>query len=223
MSDGRSPEASRLSSDRIALPPLVVGIGGTIGAVSSSERALRAALACAERYGAQTKLLCGIDLNLPIYSPYSAERTPAAKALVSLLRSCDGLIVATPAYHGGISGLVKNALDYVEDLRSDARCYLDERAVGCIVSAAGWQAVGCTLTAMRNVVHALRGWPTPSAAGFNTLEPGFGADTAFDTANPDPQLDRIARQVVDFAHMQRIRGAFQSNKEFSSAECFRRQ
>ena len=42
----------------------------------------------------------------------------------------DGLIIATPSYHGGVSGMIKNALDYIEALRDDARPYLHGRAVG---------------------------------------------------------------------------------------------
>ena len=81
------------------------------------------------------------------------------------LRRADGLIVATPAYHGGVSGLVKNALDFTEDLRGDERVYLSGRAVGCIVCADGAQAMGSTLamaaialrrpTARRKLSHCL--------------------------------------------------------------------
>jgi FMN reductase len=182
--------------------PLIVGIGGTTGANSSSERALRAALAAAERYGAETAIISGADLLLPMYTSDTSTRTAAAQRLVSLLRNCDGVIVATPAYHGIMSGLVKNALDYVEDLRADDRAYLDDRAVACIVSAAGWQAIGSTLGALRSMIHALRGWPTPSSAAFNTLEAGFRSDVVFDLYSPDIQLDRIAQQVVAFAQMK---------------------
>ena len=55
-----------------------------------------------------------------------------------------GVVIATPSYHGGISGLVKNAIDFVEDMRDDERPYLDGRAVGCIVVADGPQAIGAT-------------------------------------------------------------------------------
>ena len=82
-------------------------------------------------------------------------------ALVGAVRACDGLIIASPGYHGSVSGLVKNALDGLEDLRDDRRPYLHGRAVGLIVTADGAQAGGSTLAALRSVVHALRGWPTP--------------------------------------------------------------
>jgi FMN reductase len=195
-------EQSRPAQMTAPARPLVVGIGGTTGTNSSSERALRAALAAAERYGAKTEIVSGTDLMLPMYTPDASNRTEQAVRLVSLLRRCDGVIVATPAYHGIMSGLIKNALDYVEDLRTDERCYLDERAVACIVSAAGWQAVGSTLGALRSIIHSLRGWPTPSSAAFNTLDPAFRSEIVFDLKSPDLQLDRIAKQVVAFAQMK---------------------
>jgi len=182
--------------------PLIVGIGGTTSPNSSSERALRASLAAAQRYGAVTEIVTAQDLILPMYTTDTTGRSESAQRLVELLRRSDGIIVATPAYHGVMSGLVKNALDYVEDLRADSRVYLDGRAVGSIVSAAGPQAIGTTLGAIRSMIHALRGWPTPSSAAFNTLDSSFKAEVSFNPAAPDFQLDLLARHVVDFARMR---------------------
>ena len=91
--------------------PYVVGLGGTTRAGSSTERALRTALAHTARLGARTSLFTAQDLDLPLYAAERPKRTQAAQALVDALRCADGIIIATPAYHGGVSGLVKNALD----------------------------------------------------------------------------------------------------------------
>lgn len=200
--DQISSAAKAIADSATLRQPLILGIGGTTRKGSSSERALLASLAAAERCGAETVALTGSDLVLPIYSPEFAERTPEARRLVELLRRCDGLIVASPGYHGSLSGLLKNALDYAEDLRTDDVCYLDGRAVGCIACAAGWQAIGTTLIAMRAIIHALRGWPTPSGAGFNTIDSAFDAAAAFDVRKPDIQLERIGSQVTQFALMR---------------------
>ena len=148
--------------------PLIVGLGGTTRIGSTTERALRIAMSRAEALGARTRLFTSTDLNLAHFDPNTAERGPQEIALVEALRQADGVIIATPSYHGSISGMVKNALDYTEDLRRDARPYLESRAVGCIVCAEGPQAMGATLAALRAIVHALRGWPTPYGAVVNT-------------------------------------------------------
>ena len=56
----------------------------------------------------------------------------SAHRLIELLREADGVVLVSPGYHGSLSGLVKNALDYVQDLSGDQPPFLDGRAVGCV-------------------------------------------------------------------------------------------
>ena len=182
--------------------PLVLGLGGTGRPGSSSERALRLALAAAQRAGARVELLGAARLALPMYAPEDPHRTGDAQRLVALAAAADGVVIATPGYHGGPSGLVKNALDYLEDLRADPRPYLDGRAVGCIVSAAGAQAAVTTLSALRSVVHALRGWPTPLGVTIDSLVTRDGVPPVEEAA---PRLELLGRQVAEFALLQRTR------------------
>ena len=183
--------------------PLIVGLGGTLGYASSTERALRQALAAAAGQGARTKLFAAQALDLPMYSVDRSTRTPSAIALVDALAEADGVIVATPGYHGGISGLVKNALDYIEDLRDDDRPYLHGRAVGCIVCAYGWQATTTTLVSLRSTVHALRGWPTPLGVAINTSQTKFDDDGSVADDRCAEQLWALGGQVLDFAGARR--------------------
>jgi FMN reductase len=181
---------------------LIVGIGGTTRPDSSSEKALAACLRACEARGAQTALLGANELELPMYSPNCASRTSNAERLVGLLRRADGVIVASPGYHGSISGLVKNALDYVEDMSQDDPPYLDGRAIGTIACGAGWAATATTLVALRSIIHALRGWPTPMGAAINSTSPVFDADGSVRDENVLTQLECIAEQVTEFASMR---------------------
>lgn len=183
--------------------PVILGLGGTPRPGSTSECAVRAALDAARAVGAETHMLNGRDLMLPAYDPSQAERTAQASRLIELLRTCDGVLIASPGYHGSVSGLLKNALDYVEDMRTDTRVYLEGRAVGCIVCAQGWQATGSTIAALRSIVHALRGWPTPLGVAINSAQRIFDGDGRCVDANVAQQLEMVAAQVVQFARMQR--------------------
>jgi FMN reductase len=180
--------------------PLIIGLGGTTRANSSSESATRYTLNAIAKLGADVEFFDGPSLALPMYAPEMTLRTAQAQKLVDALRRSDGIILGSPGYHGSMSGLLKNALDYTEDLRNDARPYFENRAVGCIVCATGWQAVGTTLIALRSVIHALRGWPTPLGVGINTV----GAKV-FDTEGEcvdsvvSNQLVILAGQVLQFA------------------------
>ena len=181
--------------------PYIVALGGATREGSSTEKALRVALSAAERAGAETLLLGSADLDLPMYAPERTERGVAARRLVHELRRADGIIIGSPGYHGGISGLVKNALDYTEDMRTDPKPYFEGRAVGCVVTAAGWQATMTTLIALRGVVHALRGWPTPLSVPINTSQPMFRADGICLDERIQEQLGTMSAQIVAFAAM----------------------
>ncbi len=179
--------------------PLIVGIGGTLRADSSSERALRRCLSLAQAAGAATEIVTGADLRMPLYEPGSPSISPACARMIAVLRAADGIILASPGYHGSISGTLKNALDYTEEMRGDARAYFDGRAVGCIASAAGWQAAAATLSALRSITHALRGWPTPLGIMINSSEPVFDSEGVTISPLLDETFGLMTQQVVAFA------------------------
>ena len=182
--------------------PIIVGVGGTLRVGSTSERALALALAAAAQMGASTEIFSGPAISLPAYDPADRQRSPEARALVAALRRADGVIFSSPGYHGSVSGLLKNAIDYTEDMRTDPRVYLADRAVGIIVCADGIQAMGSTLNSLRSIAHALRGWPTPFAAVVNSGARPFAADGVCQSAEVEQSLRLVAAQVVEFAQMR---------------------
>ena len=190
-------------ADTLGQAPRVLGLGGTLRAWSSSEKALRYALDAAAERGASTRLITAAELDLPMYDP---DRVAAGHAedLLAAVREADALVIATPGYHGNLSGLLKNALDYLQELADDPSPYLHDKAVGCIVTAAGWQAGAATLAALRATVHALRGWPTPLGVVINSAEPVFGPGGAVTDPKIAAQLGILGDQVVTFARRHRI-------------------
>jgi FMN reductase len=138
---------------------------------------------------------------LPHYAARSVEASDGARAIVAAIREADGVILASPGYHGSISGLVKNAIDYVEETARDERVYLDGLPVGLITTAYGWQATGSTLATMRSIVHALRGWPTPLGAAIKA-EKGMFVDGRCSDPSAANQLELVGKQVVEFARLR---------------------
>jgi FMN reductase len=167
----------------------VVGLGGTTRAGSSSERALRGALDACERLGAETELFAAADLEFAIYAPGVTAPDDLVNRFLDAIRRADAIVICSPGYHGGVSGLVKNAIDWVEELRGDERPYFDGRPVGLIVVADGWQATVTTLSSLRSIVHALRGWPTPLGVAINAADPAAAAGS-------ESQLELLAQQVL---------------------------
>lgn len=175
--------------------PLIVGIGGSTNEDSITTQLLVRCLAEVAVLGARTEIFTGAALaGLPIYTGES--NSAAGTALLEAVRRADCLAIATPGYHGGMSGLVKNALDHLDELRDDRRPYLDGRAVGVIITAAGWQACGTALVSVRSAIHALRGWPTPFGVTMNSVE------QEVDDSRVEGAVRILAGQLMQFAAWQ---------------------
>jgi FMN reductase len=180
----------------------VVGIGGSVDPQSQSDRALRAVLASVTELGASVTHFSGASLDLPPYHS-DAEVPLRARDYIESVRKADAVVIASPGYHGTVSGLVKNALDYLEELRRDPRPYLDGRPVGVLAVAGGWQASVGTLGTLREVVHALRGWPTPLGLAINSSVTLFDEQGRTEDGSTAAAVRVMAAQLVDFAHRWR--------------------
>ena len=179
--------------------PLICGIGGAVRPNSSSEWALKTSLRAAEHAGAETVLISERELLLPMYEPDGDRTAEVVRLVVEAFRSRDGLIVSSPAYHGSISGLIKNALDYSEDLRSDERVYFDGK--GCrLHRIRRWMAGSrANIGGSGAIAHALRGWPTSLGVTLNTSIRLFDEQRDCIHSAAKSELSTVRRQVVEFA------------------------
>ncbi len=175
----------------------VVGIGGSVDSGSQSDRVLRSVLSAVQGLGAEVSVFSGLDLDLPPYHS-GAVLPDMALDYVEAVRAADALVISSPGYHGTVSGLVKNALDYLEELRGDRRPYLDGRAVGLVSVAGGWQAAVGTLGTLRQIVHSLRGWPTPIGLSVNSNVTVFDEHGQTDDVSTKGAIDVLAGQLVGF-------------------------
>jgi Predicted flavoprotein len=139
--------------------PHLVFLSGTL---RNGSKADRIAQWCARQCpNVTTTVFTGSELEFPFYRVSGGQRSAQVHHYLSELGSADGIVVISPVYHGTISGLLKNALDYVNDLAQDRRPFLDGRPIGCVAVAMGDQGGASTIATLRTIAHALRGWPTP--------------------------------------------------------------
>lgn len=177
----------------------IVALGGTMRPGSSTERALAIACKAARDEGAEVALFDGAYIvKLPHYRGPDWTADTAAD-LIAAVRTADGVLIASPGYHGTVSGMVKNAIDYFEELANDVRPYLDGRPVGLIVTAFGHQAANSGMTTMRTIAHALRGWPTPFGAAIKVGSDSFQENGACLDPAVQGQLELVGRQVAQAA------------------------
>jgi FMN reductase len=177
----------------------MVGLGGSLRAQSYSSAALRAGMDMARELGFSTITLDLRSLALPMYVPEQrVEAYPeAAQASLHLfaaaVRSADAMLWVTPAYHGAMSGVFKNALDFVQMLADDERPYLQGCAVGMVtVSDAS------PLAGMASCVQELRAWLAPTRVTLSNTD--FTPEMMLSSQSGKRRLMRVMKELLEFSH-----------------------
>ena len=176
----------------------IVGLGGSLAAVSRSRAALVTALEGAEASGADTELLDLRELDLPMYDPDADAITPAATRLIETAHAADGLIWSSPLYQGSISGALKNALDWLHLLDDRDPPYLKDKVIGLISAAGGTQGLQAINT-MEFSVRALRAWAVPYVVPVASAARVFDLEGRIHDEGIEEQLKMLGSEVVRVA------------------------
>jgi len=132
----------------------ILGIAGSLRLNSYSTRALKLVLEkAATKYASETNLIDLSEMELPIYNPnISSENDKILTYVTREVIKADSYVLASPDYHGSMSGAMKNLLDY----------YWKEfagKTFGYIVAS---HEKGLTvMDQMRTAVRQCYGWSMP--------------------------------------------------------------
>lgn len=165
----------------------IVIFGGSLRSGSHTLKIMELAAKKARAAGWEVTLLDINDLNLPFchggldYSAY-----PDVARLREAFRGASGGIIATPEYHGCVSGALKNALDLLGYEEFQGKVFAP-------ISILGGERSTHALATIRRVCRQLRAWVTP-----NQLAIPF-ADTAFDAQGEliDNKLNQRLEELID--------------------------
>jgi FMN reductase len=177
---------------------LIVGLGGTLREKSYSRAAVREALRIAAEHGAPTEMLDLRELDLPMYVPdwqiadYPAAHQPAITRLIETCRRAKAMVWASPTYHGTVSGVFKNAVDYVELMMDDTPAYLNGKAIGVIAINDSK-----TFSAMSNSVHELQAWLAPTHVQLGKAD--FDGDMKLVSPGGLRRITRLVNELLQFA------------------------
>ena len=91
----------------------ILGIGASLRKNSTSTKILQMTLKECQKYGAIIGIIDLRQIELPIFSPNKPkEITENVRKINDEVIESDAFILATPDYHGSMSGGMKNFLDY---------------------------------------------------------------------------------------------------------------
>jgi FMN reductase len=182
---------------------------GSMREQSYSTRAAAFALAAAQEHGAETRLVRLRDLNLPAYDPDGVNAEHAGvRETTAAVNWADALLLATPDYHGSMSGVLKNFLDfYWEEFAGKLFGYV------CASHEKGLTA----MEQMRTAVRQCYGWSLPYGVSIYG-EKDFDASGQLTNGQVARRLRMLARDLVVYGSL--IRGQFQTDLGDAAAETF---
>ncbi len=172
----------------------VLGVAGSTRQNSYSAKALRIALENAKKHGAEVRILELGKTVLPLYNlgSQSKEVEQAAEAV----GWANAFILASPDYHGSMSGALKNFLDHFYEEFAG-------KVFGYIIAS---HEKGLTvMDQMRTAVRQCYGWSMPYGVSING-EQDFGPGGEMSNARLAKRLHMMSRDLVAYGKL--INGQF---------------
>lgn len=181
----------------------VLGVTGSLRQDSYSTLGLKIVLEEAIKYGSESYLLDLRELNLPLYNPggpptsnESTSKSTSKNALertATALKWADALILASPDYHGSMSGTLKNFLDYFWEEFAG-------KTFGYIVAS---HEKGLTVAdQMRTAIRQCYGWSMPYNISING-EKDFDSKGTLVNSTLAKRLKMLARDLVIYGTLIR--------------------
>lgn len=195
-------------------PPVrIVGIVGSLRAVSYTRFSVHLALQGAAELGAQTELLDLRDYTLP-FCDGSKEEThypPDVERLRTAVRTATGVIIGTPEYHSGYSGVLKNALDLM------GFAEFEGKTIGLLAVAGGRLGGANSLLGLRSVGRALHAWVLPSEVVVTESKRQFDTNGQVNDPQLAVRLRDLGRQVARFSYLHSSQQALEFLRAWEEA------
>jgi len=100
------------------------------------------------------------EAQIPFFDRHDTQPPGVIREMCDLFLQSELQVWLTPLYHGGMTGMMKNCLDWLELTARLEKPYLSDKIVGLVAWADGGQAMQ-GINAMDAVAKALRAWVIP--------------------------------------------------------------
>lgn len=184
-----------------------MGVGSSYNQASYGTKTLKILLHRIEKYDAEIRLLDLREVDLPIYDPGSFNHSAKLKTQKTTIQVNwgDAFVLASPDYHGSMSGSMKNFLDY----------YWEEFAGKIFGYICTSHEKGLTvMDQMRTAVRQCYGWSLPYGISVNAEEDFNEAGEITNTLLAK-RLNILARDLVVYGKLIREQFLRDVNSEIS--------
>jgi NAD(P)H-dependent FMN reductase len=187
----------------------VLGVGSSMREGSYGTRALKIVLDRMEKLQAETHLLDLRKVKMPTFNPNSsADSGKRIREVTEEVNWADVFILATPDYHGSMSGPMKNFLDhYWQEFAGKTFCYI------CTSHEKGLTV----MDQMRTAVRQCYGWSLPYGISVNGEE-DFNEAGEIVNSFLAKRLRMLARDVIVYGKL--IRAQFLQDLSGKESDTF---
>jgi FMN reductase len=186
-----------MQNDQVGKRVLVVGICGSLRRESYTRMAVRIALQGAQEVGAETQLIDLKDYHL-VFCDGKEDESTFHDDVFKLRREVSqakGIILGTPEYHGGYSGVLKNALDLM------GFDEIEGKMIGLVGVSGGALGAANALNDLRTIGRALHAWVVPEQVSIPKAWSVFGDSGSLKDGALEKRLKGVGRQVARFAYL----------------------
>ena len=169
----------------------VIGIAGSMRWPSHTHAMLEVTLGAARESGSRVELIDVHTLDLPLYDPRVRDAPPVVTELRERMADAHAYIIGSPEYHGGMSGALKNLLDYLYP-------EVNGKLFGIVV-ATGSDDGTSALAQLRTTIHAMHAWCLPYAATAGSDD--FDESAHLASARVRETLLRLGRDVAIYGEL----------------------
>ena len=172
----------------------VMGISGSYGNDSNNTKLVKLGLEILSDLGAETHFW---DLNekpLPFVGEEGCWDHENVKDFQNLATEVNAYLLSSPEYHGCMSGVMKNQLDWIYSK------HVSGKAFG-LMSTLGGQSNSNTLNQMRIAVRWIHGWAIPEQIAVPNIKTAFNEDGMLQDEKLIERLENTMKSLFDTALM----------------------
>ncbi len=168
---------------------VVMGICGTFDLDSANGRMLELLLDECKKHGAETLIWNHGVKPLPLVGAEGSWDDENVKEFQKMAMSSDAFILSSPEYHGTMSGVMKNSLDWLYSKHTSGKVF-------GLMSTLGGQASNNTLNHMRIAARWIHGWVAPEQVAVPNIKEAFNEDGSLVNEDIMERVRILATSIV---------------------------
>ncbi len=173
-------------------PLKVIGLAGEYRSSSKSGMLVNLALKMAKEQGADVEFWDLDERPLPLVGEEGCWAHPNVKAFQTLLEESDAFFLSSPEYHGTMSGVMKNTMDWMYDKHVGGKVFGLMSTLGGVTNAN-------TLNHMRISLRWLHGWPVPEQLAIGHVKEAFDEEGGLVDEDLHQRLSKLVNSVLSTA------------------------